>query len=85
MYRLGHRWLLRAEVPVKSLTLSIQGMSCGHCVQAVSQALSKLHAVTVESVRIGRAEVKYDESRIEPAAIAAVIAESGYPAVAHES
>lgn len=37
--------------------LSISGMSCGHCVRAVEEALSGLDHVKVVSVEIGRAVV----------------------------
>jgi copper chaperone CopZ len=32
-------------------------MSCGHCLNAVSQAIREVPGVEVKSVRIGRAEV----------------------------
>ena len=41
--------------------LHIDGMSCGHCLNAVNQALAQVPGVQIESVRIGRAEVRYDE------------------------
>ena len=36
------------------LTLHITGMSCGHCLNAVNQALAALPGLAVESVRILR-------------------------------
>ncbi len=41
-----------------TVTLHIDGMSCGHCVKAVSQALQDLPGVKVRKVRIGRAKVR---------------------------
>lgn len=65
---------------MQSLTLHIDGMSCGHCLNAVSKALADKQGVTVASVRIGRAELEYDEAIIGPDAVAAFVTEAGYPA-----
>jgi copper chaperone CopZ len=67
---------------MRSLTLHIEGMSCGHCLNAVSQALAALSGVEVDSVRIGRADVRYDERTVEPSRIAEAIDEAGYHATA---
>jgi copper chaperone CopZ len=48
------------------LTMHIEGMSCGHCLNAVNQALASLTGVQVESVKIGRAELRYDPAKIHP-------------------
>ena len=64
----------------RPLTLSIQGMSCGHCLNAVKQALSTVAGVTVDSVRIGRADLHYDASVVSPERITAVIEHAGYDA-----
>jgi len=65
---------------MENLTMHIEGMSCGHCLNAVNKALASLAGVEVESVKIGRAEVRYDPSTIHPNAIAAAITEVGYRA-----
>jgi copper chaperone CopZ len=57
-------------------------MSCGHCLNAVRQALSETAGVRVESVQMGRALVSYDEDITEPSKIAATITDVGYPAAA---
>jgi len=62
------------------LALSINGMSCGHCLNAVRRALSDTPGVTVESVRIGRAEVQYDPALATPDQIAAAVTDAGYEA-----
>jgi copper chaperone CopZ len=62
------------------LVLSIDGMSCHHCLNSVNQALSQLPGVSLQSVRIGRAELTYDESVIQPEAIIAAVTGAGYPA-----
>jgi copper chaperone CopZ len=65
---------------MQRLTLHIEGMSCGHCLNAVNGALAALPGVQVDSVRIGRAELHYDESTATPSRIEAAVAEAGYRA-----
>jgi len=65
---------------VRHLTLHIEGMSCGHCLNAVNRALTGLAGVEVESVRIGRADVRYDEQVLDSTRIEAAVAEAGYRA-----
>lgn len=67
---------------MRSLTLHIEGMSCGHCLNAVNRALAQLPGVAIDAIRIGRADVRYDESAIDPALIEAAVAEAGYRATA---
>lgn len=63
-----------------TLNLTIAGMSCGHCVGQVTNTLSKLEGVTVESVRIGSAAVQYDPGVQSPQDIAAAVTDAGYEA-----
>ena len=65
---------------MRPLTLHIEGMSCGHCLNAVNRALAGLPGVEVDAVRIGRADVRYDEATIAPARIQAAVTEAGYRA-----
>jgi len=65
---------------MENLTLHIEGMSCGHCLNAVSKALSSLDGVQIDSVKIGRAEVRFDPARIDAGRIAAAISDEGYRA-----
>jgi copper chaperone CopZ len=51
---------------MEDLTLQIDGMSCGHCVARVKQALSKLDGVDVRNVEVGSAEMIYDPARVSP-------------------
>ena len=70
---------------MQKLTLHITGMTCGHCLQAVHSALASLPGVRLESLRIGRAEVSYDEQVSDPAAIEKMIADAGYAAISAPS
>lgn len=60
------------------LTIGISGMSCGHCVGAVKQALSELDGVEVERVEIGSATVAYDPERSSPERMMQAVEDAGY-------
>jgi copper chaperone CopZ len=64
---------------MKSVTVKIDGMSCDHCVRAVRQALEGLSQVDVQTVKIGSASVRYDESTGTESILAAIV-EAGYSA-----
>lgn len=65
---------------MEDLTLAIQGMSCGHCVQSITKILSKLEGVKVDQVKIGEATLGYYPERITPEKIIHAIVEAGYEA-----
>ena len=56
---------------------SVQGMTCGHCERAVTQAVQGVDPQA--SVRIDRASGQVDVDSVAPrAALASAIAEEGY-------
>lgn len=59
-------------------TLEIGGMSCGHCLRSVKQALDGLAGVTLDEVRIGKAVVTFDETQVSADAIAEAVRDAGY-------
>jgi len=63
----------------QTTTLSIDGMTCGHCVQAVTKALAAVPGVVVKSVAVGSAEIDTTDGLAAGKASAA-LAEAGYPA-----
>ena len=65
---------------MKELKLEVAGMSCGHCVHAVKEALGKLPGVQVKSVSIGTASVAYDESQATVGDLVDAVADAGYEA-----
>jgi len=65
---------------MRQTTLHIEGMSCGHCVDAVNRALSVIPGVRIDAIRIGRADVSYDESSTGPSQLEAAVADAGYRA-----
>jgi copper chaperone CopZ len=70
--------IVAREANVNRLELEISGMSCGHCVNAVTGALRELDGVEVEKVEIGSAAVAYDPARTAPVAIEKAIEDAGY-------
>lgn len=59
-------------------TLKIDGMSCGHCVMTVKNALESLDGVIVESVAVGSAAVQYDPAVASARQIVDVVRGAGY-------
>ena len=66
---------------MERLTLDIAGMTCQHCVNAVTKALSEVPGVTVERVAIGEAEVVYDPAATTERAVLDAVSDEGYEAV----
>jgi copper chaperone len=58
--------------------MEIGGMTCGHCMGRVRDALAAIPGVTVERVQVGRATVSFDEKTIDPAAIEQAVEDAGY-------
>jgi copper chaperone CopZ len=62
-------------------TVLIEGMSCGHCLNAVNRALAGVAGIRIVSVSIGRAVLEHQEPATLDQAVAAVTA-AGYRATA---
>jgi copper chaperone len=65
---------------MKQLKLEVSGMSCGHCVSAVRDALGAVPGVKVDSVSVGSASVTFDESKTNVGELVDAIADAGYEA-----
>lgn len=65
---------------MQTLSIKIEGMSCGHCVAAVRGALVELPGVQEAEVQIGSARVEYDPAAVRPEQIADAIRDEGYAA-----
>ena len=65
---------------MESLHLTIEGMTCSHCVRAVEGRLKKTPGVEVQDVKIGSADLRYDPARTDVDEIAEAIADEGYTA-----
>lgn len=49
----------------QTIQVDIDGMSCGHCVKTVRQALESVEGVDVLSVEIGKAVVALDGNLVD--------------------
>ncbi|HZV13069.1 MAG TPA: cation transporter [Candidatus Kapabacteria bacterium] len=65
---------------MKTETFKISGMSCDHCVHAVTKEIKKL-PIEKTDVAIGSARVEYDEKKVSHDKIVAAIREAGYEVV----
>ena len=66
---------------MKTQELSIEGMTCGHCVMHVKKELSKVEGLKIQSVEIGKARVEIDENVVTQTRIAQAIEVAGYKLV----
>ena len=67
---------------MEPLHLTIEGMTCSHCVRAVEGRLTRTPGVKVESVKVGSADLRYDPAQTNVEQIADAIADEGYTAFA---
>ena len=65
---------------MERLNLTIEGMSCDHCVRAVRGRLERTAGVKIDDVKIGSAVVEYDPKETNVDAIEDAIADEGYTA-----
>jgi copper chaperone CopZ len=64
------------------LHLTIEGMTCAHCVRAIEDRLRKTPGIELERVAIGSADLHYDASAMTVDDISHLIADEGYTAFA---
>jgi copper chaperone CopZ len=63
-------------------TINVSGMTCGHCVSAVTMELSLLPSVTEVDVDLESGQVTItSDTGLEPAQLATAIDEAGYELV----
>ncbi|AXM90622.1 copper chaperone [Anoxybacillus ayderensis] len=63
-----------------TITLQVQGMTCGHCKAAVTSALEQLDGVSRVEVHLqeGTVDVDYDETKVSVEKLKEAIEEQGY-------
>lgn len=63
-----------------TITLQVQGMTCGHCKAAVTNALQALDGVSRVEVHLqeGTVDVEYDETKVSIEKLKEAIEEQGY-------
>ncbi len=63
-------------------SIKIKGMSCGHCVMAVTKALNAVDGVRDVNVDLKSGRATYEETKpADPNVIAAAIKKAGYDVV----
>ncbi|HEU5151915.1 MAG TPA: cation transporter [Iamia sp.] len=66
----------------RTTTVTVQGMTCGHCASAVRQELGQLPGVTGVDVDLDSGAVAITSAAdLDPAAVAAAVDEAGYEVV----
>lgn len=61
-----------------NVTLKVNGMSCGHCVNAVEGALKDIGAKGTVNLAQGTVDIQYEESNVTAADLKEAIEEQGY-------
>lgn len=63
---------------MKEITLKVDGMSCGHCVNAIEGAVKDLGATAKVDLAAKSVSVSYDETKLSLDAIKEAIEDQGY-------
>jgi copper chaperone len=69
---------------MEKLNLTVEGMTCEHCVRAVRGRLERTPGVKLEDVQIGSVLLDYDPSTTNIDDIEEAIADEGYTAFVAE-
>lgn len=63
-------------------SVKIKGMSCNHCVMAVTKALQEIEGLEAIEVNLEKNEATYQEAKpVDPALIAEKIKKAGYEVI----
>lgn len=60
------------------VTLQVQGMSCGHCVKSVEDALKQAGAQGKVDLAKGTVDITFNEEKVTIEALKAAIEDQGY-------
>jgi copper chaperone len=65
---------------MQTITIPIEGMTCGGCVKSVTAVLQKISGVSSVDVSLEqkRAQIQFDEAKTTPAAFEQAIEDAGY-------
>ncbi|GAA4655769.1 heavy-metal-associated domain-containing protein [Arthrobacter cryoconiti] len=74
---------------MNTTTINVSGMTCGHCVNSVTEELTDLKGVQSVSVNLntgGTSEVTITSTlTLDPAEVSEAVAEAGYTVVANNA
>ncbi len=59
-------------------TITIEGMSCQHCVMRVKKAIDALKGISKSEISVGEAKVAFDETLIQQKEIEEAVVKAGY-------
>jgi len=63
-------------------TIKVKGMSCHHCVSAVTHALEEIEGISDVTANLEKAEASFKETKpVDPEVIRRKIREAGYEVV----
>ena len=63
---------------MKTEKINVGGMTCGHCVNTIQNALKEKGVKVVVDLKNKLVEVNYDESKINTENIKKIISDNGY-------
>jgi copper chaperone CopZ len=63
---------------MKTETLNIEGMTCGHCTAMVKKSLEMVRGVSAAEVSIGSATVSYEDATATRKELEAAVTRFGY-------
>lgn len=65
---------------MQTITIPVEGMTCGGCVRSVTGVLQKISGVKTVSVSLEQkqAKIEYDEAKTNPASFKQAIKDAGY-------
>ncbi|CAM3485037.1 MULTISPECIES: cation transporter [Paenibacillus] len=66
---------------MKQVTLTVEGMSCNHCVNSVEGALKNAGASGTVDLASGTVSIEYDDSKVSLDALKEAIEDQGYDVV----
>lgn len=64
-----------------NVTWKVEGMTCGHCKQAVERAVEGTGATAQVDLAAKQVTISYDESKVKPEQIREAIEDQGYDVV----
>ncbi|WP_160035979.1 copper ion binding protein [Paenibacillus sp. An7] len=66
---------------MSNVTLNVSGMSCGHCVKAVEDALENIGAKGNVDLDAGEVSIEFDEQKVTVDQMKQAIEDQGYDVV----
>lgn len=66
---------------MSTLSFTVSGMTCGHCVSSVREEVSEIAGVTDVDVVLESGALTVSGDKVDPAAVLGAVDEAGYQAV----